>query len=117
RIDDGQPDALCPGPARPSVFRPIANRYGGASLPPGHDRTESRGSGTASGERTHGTIPYETSSRLNDLLNRAGNSLVLRQFRVKLFLSGGGQPVVARASIARCDAPLRGHPSFDEHAL
>src|SRR5690348_14552573 len=54
---------------------------------------------------------------LQHSLNRAYDSVELRNFGRELFAAELRDPIVARAAVAAGDAPFRCDPTLDEHAL
>src|SRR5260370_11722453 len=60
---------------------------------------------------------FASLSRLNDAGNGSDDALELRDFGCELFSARRRQLVVARPAISCSGAPLRRHPTFDQHSL
>src|SRR2546429_1920891 len=62
-------------------------------------------------------IPTPTSDRFNHTRDRANDAFERRHLDGQLFAACCSQLVVTSAAVASRRAPLRGHPSLDEHPL
>src|SRR5882757_698260 len=61
--------------------------------------------------------PITASRRLNHTRNGLNHAVELRLLDLQLLSARRRQPIVARAPILRRHAPLRFHPTLDQHAL
>src|ERR1700677_652643 len=62
-------------------------------------------------------MPELLSDRVNHSRDREDDAFELRHLDGQLFAARRSQLVIPSAAVASRSAPLRGHPSLDEHAL